>query len=490
MHGSTLSVLLVMVWASVVKDFHCYADTSQAEKYLEQGKKFLATGQLSDALAQYHAAVESDPNNYMSFFRRATVYLAMGKSKSALPDLDAVLSLKPDFNAARLQRANVKLKQGKLDEARTDYEDVLKKDSSNSEALEHLKKLSSLKEDLITAKQLMTQGDYVHASSILSTLIEVCPWDPELHELRAECYIQLGELAKAVHDLQPTTKLRNDNTAAHYKISQLLYQMGDADESLKEVRECLKLDADHKQCHAHYKIVKKLAQHFKSVSEHINEQKWSECIDRVDQILKVESKVVAFVQKANSHRCHCYSQNKNVQEALDSCKSVLEFDPNNVDALCDRAEAYLINEQYEEAISDYKQAEGLLPEGVPNKRVSDGRQRAEKLYKQSQKRDYYKILGIKRTAQKQEITKAYRKLAAQWHPDQYDGDDKKHAEKMFIDIAAAKEVLTDPEKRAKFDQGEDPLDPEQQAGGGGGPFWHQGFNPFGQGGFQFKFHFN
>jgi len=40
--------------------------------------------------------------------------------------------------------------------------------------------------------------------------------------------------------------------------------------------------------------------------------------------------------------------------------------------------------------------------------------------------------------------KAYRKLAAQWHPDQYNGDDKEKAEKMFIDIAAAKEVLTDP----------------------------------------------
>ncbi len=46
------------------------------------------------------------------------------------------------------------------------------------------------------------------------------------------------------------------------------------------------------------------------------------------------------------------------------------------------------------------------------------------------------------------------------------------------------------EKRQKFDNGEDPLDPEEQAQGGGGPFWHQGFNPFGGGGFQFKFHFN
>ena len=93
-----------------------------------------------------------------------------------------------------------------------------------------------------------------------------------------------------------------------------------------------------------------------------------------------------------------------------------------------------------------------------------------------------------RNASKKEITKAYRKLAAEWHPDRYDGKEKEEAEKKFIDIAAAKEVLTDPEKRQKFDNGEDPLDPEEQAQGGG-PFWHQGFNPFGGGGFQFKFHF-
>ena len=55
-----------------------------------------------------------------------------------------------------------------------------------------------------------------------------------------------------------------------------------------------------------------------------------------------------------------------------------------------------------------------------------------------------------------------------------------------MDIAAAKEVLTDPEKREKFDNGEDPLDPEEQHGGGGG----HPFNPFGAGqGFTFKFHF-
>ena len=51
-----------------------------------------------------------------------------------------------------------------------------------------------------------------------------------------------------------------------------------------------------------------------------------------------------------------------------------------------------------------------------------------------------------RTATKREILRSYRKLAVKWHPDQYKEADKAKAEKMFIDIAAAKEVLSDPGK--------------------------------------------
>ncbi len=57
-----------------------------------------------------------------------------------------------------------------------------------------------------------------------------------------------------------------------------------------------------------------------------------------------------------------------------------------------------------------------------------------------------------RSANKQEIIKAYRKLAQQWHPDNFQSEaDKKEAEKRFIDIASAKEVLTDPGRKMSDD---------------------------------------
>ena len=66
--------------------------------------------------------------------------------------------------------------------------------------------------------------------------------------------------------------------------------------------------------------------------------------------------------------------------------------------------------------------------------------------------DYYEILGVKRDAAEKEIKSAYRKLARKWHPDLHKGKQKSEAEEKFKKINEAYEVLSDPEKRAKYDR--------------------------------------
>ncbi|MGP8214444.1 MAG: DnaJ C-terminal domain-containing protein [Bacteroidia bacterium] len=78
-------------------------------------------------------------------------------------------------------------------------------------------------------------------------------------------------------------------------------------------------------------------------------------------------------------------------------------------------------------------------------------------------RDYYKILGVERNASADEIKKAYRKLALKYHPDKNPGN--KTAEEKFKEINEANEVLSDPEKRKKYDQlGESWNSHQQQRG--------------------------
>ncbi|MBN2558455.1 MAG: J domain-containing protein, partial [Clostridia bacterium] len=66
------------------------------------------------------------------------------------------------------------------------------------------------------------------------------------------------------------------------------------------------------------------------------------------------------------------------------------------------------------------------------------------------KRDYYEILGVSRDAGAEEIKKAYRKLAKEYHPDI--NKEKPDAEHKFKEISEAYEVLSDPEKRSRYDQ--------------------------------------
>lgn len=111
---------------------------------------------------------------------------------------------------------------------------------------------------------------------------------------------------------------------------------------------------------------------------------------------------------------------------------------------------------------------------------------AERQLKLSKRKDYYKILGVSQEAGGNEIRKAYRALAKQYHPDKvHSSKEKADSEEKFKEVAEAYEVLSDDEKRAAYDRGDDL---EQQMGGGGwGPGFHQ--QGFQQGGFTYTFHF-
>ena len=93
----------------------------------------------------------------------------------------------------------------------------------------------------------------------------------------------------------------------------------------------------------------------------------------------------------------------------------------------------------------------------------------------AEKRDYYEVLGVSKTATPEEIKKAYRKKAIQYHPDKNPGD--KEAEEKFKEAAEAYDVLSDSEKRAKYDQFGHSMGPQGFGGGGGyGGFSGGGFS--------------
>ena len=181
----------------------------------------------------------------------------------------------------------------------------------------------------------------------------------------------------------------------------------------------------------------------------------------------------------------------NHKDASKYCDEALQLNPESFWGLLYRAKSLLKREEYDSAIQTLEKAAELHP----NKRdkINPIMNKAQIDLKRSKTKDYYKVLGVANDADERQIKSAYRKASKQYHPDKAarQGISKEDAEKKMAAINEAYEVLSNPELRARFDQGDDPNSQERGSpfqgspfGGGGHPFmFQQG------GGANFKFHF-
>lgn len=151
--------------------------------------------------------------------------------------------------------------------------------------------------------------------------------------------------------------------------------------------------------------------------------------------------------------------------AIADCERALSLDPTYLKARKTLARALGSSGDWEAAVKEFKSiAESNPSEPGISKDIRD----AELELKKSKRKDYYKILGVEKEASDNDIKKAYRKLAIVHHPDK--NPDDQDAAARFKEIGEAYETLSDSEKRARYDSGEDLIDPSEMFGAGGSPF--------------------
>ena len=156
-------------------------------------------------------------------------------------------------------------------------------------------------------------------------------------------------------------------------------------------------------------------------------------------------------------------QLKDYASALDDCARALQLDPGYLKARKTRARALGESGDWEAAAREYKELAEAHP-GEPG--LAKDVRHAELELKKSKRKDYYKILALDKDCDDSQIKRAYRKLAIVHHPAK-NPDDPAAAER-FKDVSEAYETLSDPEKRARYDSGEDLVDPADVFGGGMG----------------------
>lgn len=194
---------------------------------------------------------------------------------------------------------------------------------------------------------LVANNNHRHAVQLITQSLEISPWSVKLREQRADSYIQEGDVLSAVSDLRSVNRLTQDNTDGYFKLAHLLYQLGHASDALKEIRECLKLDPEHRDCFPFYKKIKKVEKAMSDAQQNLDEQDYDDCIKAAEKILKLETDVAMIIFGAKQLSCKCHVKAEKYSAAIGKCREALELhkDPG---VLCDRAEAYLESEMFDD----------------------------------------------------------------------------------------------------------------------------------------------
>ena len=455
----------------------------------------LAQGNAHDALAYFGVAVQKDPSNYLTIFKRGATYLSLGRNAQASKDFDQVLVLKPGFEGALTQRAKIKSRNADFKGAREDYVVAGKKESEEFAQLDEAEGAAKLAVDAEKA------GDWEACVTQAGTAIFVASTNLELRQRRARCRFEKGEIMEGIADLNHALQINSYLTEPHLKIAAMtFYSLGETEKGITAISKCLHNDPDNKECAKLRKSEKALERTLKKFNQFIEKRQFASAAkllvpqgdDEAGLLQEVKDDVKTYREAGYIHpqaqdglyaqlvekTCEAYVEMNNAKKAAAYCAETLTYNPTSLPALLNKAQSLIDSDDFDQAIATLNTAKEA--HGNQNQKINEMLQNAHTLLKRSKQKDYYKVLGVSRDADERQIKSAMRKLTKEHHPDKaaQRGVSAEEAQKKMAAINEAYEVLSDPELRARFDRGDDPNDPQQ----GGQPFQGSpfGFGPGGQ----------
>ncbi|CAK8543836.1 unnamed protein product [Lathyrus sativus] len=423
----------------------------------------------------------SASGNAAELFEKASQSIKERHFTEALNDLNSAIEADPNHSEAYLSRASVLRQLCRYEQSERSYKKFLELKPGHSVAEKELSQLLQAQSALETAQSLYESGNYTKSLEYIEKVVLVfSPACTKAKLLKVRLLIADKEYEGAIAESGILLKEDENNLEALLLRGRGYYYLADHDVATRHYQKGLRLDPEHSKLKKAYFGLKNLLKKSKSAEDNASKGKLRVAVEEFKNALAIDPDHRAHNVNLHLGLCKVLVRLGRGKDALNSCSEALNIDEELIDALVQRGEAKLLTEDWEGAVEDLKAAAQKSPQDMNIREVL---MRAEKALKISKRKDYYKILGISKHASAADIKRAYKKLALQWHPDK-NVDNREEAEAKFREIAAAYEVLSDEDKRTRYDRGED-LEESGMGGGGGG-----GFNPFGGGGQQFHFTFD
>jgi DnaJ family protein C protein 3 len=440
-------------------------------KLRSRGEEALSLRKFDEALKLYKKAAELEPENDINHFALSRVHSRMSKYADALSAVTKAVELDPSNSNYRIQKAKLLKSLGQCDRAVIEYNEI----KEESEELARLvAEAMDCEKTILMAEQALAQENYPMAVQLFQAAIRHVEQASDLMFFKATAMYETADYYGVISDTAQILKHHPQHLEAYRLRGQAYTRLGDHDVAIQHFRQALQFDPEHKGCKDGHKFVKSIEKKRKKGDEAFSSGNYQEAITYFWQAINIDETHRAFATPTILKIIQAHSKLGEHDKAVQQAEKLIE-EQETMEHLWALGDALTTAEKFDEALRVFQKAAEDAPEGEQKQKAHQKIKEAQVALKQSKEKNYYKVLGLSRTADSKEIKKAYRELALKWHPDK-NADNKEEAGKMFQDIAEAYEILSDRELRAKYDRGEAVF--ENQGGGGGGQNHHMNANQF------------
>ncbi|KAJ3564627.1 hypothetical protein NP233_g8174 [Leucocoprinus birnbaumii] len=492
-----------------------------AEKVKEQGNVAFKAGRYGSAIDSYTEAIQLNPAEPAYLTNRAAAYMGLKRFRPALEDCQHAAALQSSSPSPKtlLRLARCQLALGSSIAASSTIKDILSIESSNAQAIQLREKVKTLEGHVKNFENARAKKEWGLARLALDKCLQAIEGEggetPEEWRIwRVELELARGNWEAAGMAANDALRINPNSPDTLVLRGRVLFLTGKLEQARTHAQNALRLDPSCEPAQKLRKRIKEVERLKEEGNTAFKASKLDEAVEKyteaLEQIGEAEEEGKGGQIRATllSNRATTLLKLSKHNEALADTDASLTLSPNSFKALRTRARIHLHLESYDASIADFKsslqqaQTEGSATENDIRGLKSELK-KAEAALKRSKTKDYYKILGVARDCGDSEIKKAYRRESLKHHPDK-GGDEEK-----FKLVVEAHAVLSDPQRRARYDMGEDEdgmndgmggmggagfaqhmdlseLFAQFNGGGGGGPFGGPGGfgggGPFGGGG--------
>ncbi|EHK41429.1 hypothetical protein TRIATDRAFT_173440, partial [Trichoderma atroviride IMI 206040] len=437
-----------------------------AESYKTAGNRLFKEKNYAKAIEQYSKAVDLFPNSATYLGNRAAAYMSNGQFEAALDDCSRATDLDPNNAKVLLRLARIYTGLGRPEEAMTTYSRIVPQPSAKDmaptrEMLHHIK----------SAKETLQRGSamsmVLHALDQAERGLGSGVSKPRKWQLmRGEAYLKMGRensLGEAQGVAMSLLRHNNQDPEALVLRGRVLYGQGENEKAIQYFRMACSCDPDYRDAVKWLRIVQKLDRMKEEGNTEFKAGRFQQAIQKYSDALDIDPSNKSMNAKLLQNRAQCKIKLQKYEDAIVDSERAVSLDPSYTKARKTKANALGKLGNWEESVREWKAIQDIDP---ADNSIRNEIRKAELELKKSQRKDYYKIMGIEKDADANDIKRAYRKMAVKLHPDKNPGDAE--AEAKFKDMQEAYETLSDPQKRARYDNGDDLMDPADMFGGGMG----------------------